>query len=45
MEKYEHCKGILDSFDSDYDNGDSEFGIVHEEDNSCGILEEFLRDS
>ena len=32
-DKYEHCKEILDSYESDYDNGDSEFGIVNEEDN------------
>ena len=32
-DKYEHCKEILDSDESDYDNGESEFGIVNEEDN------------
>ena len=33
MDKYEHCKKILESDESDYDDGDSEFGIVNEEDN------------
>ena len=33
MNKYEHCKKILDSEESDNDDGDSEFGIVNEEDN------------
>merc|ERR1712008_543274 len=32
-DKYEHCKEILDSYESDNDNEDSEFGIVNEEDN------------
>ena len=39
MDKYEHCKGILDSYESDYDNGDSEFGIVNEEDNLINSFE------
>ena len=33
MDKYEHCKEILDSDYDNGDNGDSEFGIVNEEDN------------
>ena len=33
MDKYEHCKKILHSDESDYDNGDSEFGIINEQDN------------
>ena len=33
VEKYEYCKDRLNNVGSDYDNGDSEFGIDNEEDN------------
>ena len=33
VEKYEYCKDRLNIDDSDYDNGDSDFGIDNEEDN------------
>ena len=38
-EKYEHCKEILGTDESDYDNGESEFGIENEEDNLINSFE------
>ena len=33
VEKYEYCKDRLNNDGSDYDNGDSDFGIDNDEDN------------
>jgi len=33
VDKYEYCKGVVDTYESIYDDEDSGFGIVNEEDN------------